>query len=290
MAEAAELSESNGDSFDAEFEAAREAEADEQDETGIDDGGEDEGEGQEAPKPRAVADAEKLSKTVKNLDKALKAERREKRELAATVAEIQAQLKARPAAPASAAVAEPDPTEDPIGWMNYARKRLADFDTNATNTQRQQEATQAQQRQFQTLNAAVQEAEADFRADHADYDTAAKHLQASIKEELAEQGFTGAALNAEFSKQMIGIATRAIAAGKDPAEVGYNLAIKRGFGVDKTAASLQRIVAGQNAARSLGQQGGRNNTGALTVAAVSELKGAAFDAAFDKLRAQERRR
>lgn len=299
MADAAELHDDTADTFDAEFEAAREAE--EQDETGLDEGeGEEDGEStDEAPEDEptaeavssATADAEKLSRRVKNLDKALKAERREKRELAATIAEIQTQLKAKPAAVANPEV-EPDPTEDPIGWMNYARKRLQEFDNQSAEGARRQQTEQANARQFAALNARVNEAEADFRADHADYDAAAKHLQQSIKDELEEQGFSGQQLTTEFSNRMIGIATRALQAGKDPAEVSYNLAKKRGFAapVPEKSAVIERLQAGQRAAKTLTAVGARSNTGELTASAVSNLKGAAFDAAFEKLRAQERRR
>jgi hypothetical protein len=88
---------------------------------------------------------------------------------------------------------------------------------------------------------------------------------------------------------MVGIATRALHAGKDPAEVSYNLAKKRGFTSGKPSAVIERLQAGQRAAKTLTAGAARDNS-QLTPGAVANLKGAAFDAAFEKLRAQERRR
>lgn len=275
------MSEAEATDFDTEFDAAREA--DEADETGVEQDGEDgqeegeepEAEAQETP-PRAVQDAEKLSKTVKNLDRALREERRQRREL-------EARWETERAKPAEVKPADadamPDPNADPIGWMQHAQKLIDRMRAQEAEQTQQSQAHSQQQREFQRLNAQVQEAEADFKVDNPDYDDAAKHLKQSILEELGELGFTGGDLQSEFQKRMVGIAQRALAAGKDPAEVAYNLSKKRGFGVDKAATSLQKIARGQQTARSL-PSGGRPN-GHLPVSEGVKLKGAAFDKWFE---------
>lgn len=268
--------------FDTEFDAAREADL--QDETGVDAEATEEteepaedAETEEAAEPAPKAEeADKLTKAVKNLDRALKAERREKREMADKVAQLEARINAP--AKTDSPEAMPDPNEDPIGWMRAAQKLI---DTMQAQERQQTERSQQQtasQREFQRLNDAVGEAEADFKDEHPDYDDATKHLKQSIRDELEELGLADAELDAEFQKRVLGIATRAIQAGKNPAEVAYNLAKKRGFGVDKAATKLQTIAKGQSSARSM-PAGGRPS-GHLPVAEGVKLKGAAFDSWF----------
>jgi hypothetical protein len=279
------MSEAEATDFDTEFDAAREAE--EADEAGLEQEGEEaaeeEGEEPEAEaaeeQPKAVADAEKLSKTVKNLDRALRDERRQKRELSDRLAQLEARVSApQPQAQADPG-AMPDPNADPIGWMQAAQKLIDRMQQQDSEQAQRSQAQTQQQREFQRLNEQVTEAEADFKAEHPDYDDAAKHLKQSILDELGELGLAGGDLQAEFQKRMVGIAQRALAAGKDPAEVAYNLSKKRGFGVDKAATSLQKIARGQQTARSL-PSGGRPN-GHLPVSEGVRLKGAAFDKWFE---------
>jgi hypothetical protein len=68
------------------------------------------------------------------------------------------------------------------------------------------------------------------------------------------------------------------------------MAQKRGYkGLDKAGAKIETIRQGQKAATSL-SSGGQQAAKPISAASVANLKGAAFDAAFEKLRAQERRR
>jgi hypothetical protein len=270
--------------FDAEFDAARDAE--EQDETGVEagaDGTEGTEEGQE--QARDVQDPDKLAKQVVDTGRALKEARRTTRELKQQMEEVQAKLEAaerrQVQAPAQtqAPAAMPDPNVDPIGALEWMKGHFEQQDA-AQKTQAQRHADQqASQRQTQALAQRMNDYEADFKEDHPDYTDAAEHLKTTRLDELKEAGFTGDDLNRALAQDMFSIVTRAMQAGKDPAEVVYNLAKRRGYGVDKNATKLQTIAKGQQAARSM-PSGGRPS-GHLPVDQGVKLKGAAFDKWFD---------
>lgn len=285
MAEAAEALEApETDDFDAEFEAARSAEMDDApDETGV------ESEPQPEPEPT------KEQKAFLDQQKAFKAERAKNRELTRRLADLEARTSAPPQAqPTQAAdpldgLEIPDENVDPIGAM-AAFKKIAHYFLS----QRAEEtrATQAQTQQQQALTRVAQamsEAEADFRGDHPDYDQAAEHFKNARAEDLAATGLSGQALVQALTNDFAGIVARALHVGKDPAEIVYALAQKRGFGVDKAATSLQRIAKGQAASRSLAQGGSGGGSSAMSAGAIANLKGAAFDAAFEKYRAANKR-
>ena len=278
MSETAEV-----ESFDAEFDAAREAEA--QDETGLD----TEASGEEGGSEEAAAeptDADKAARQIVDTNKALKESRRATRELKERLAAAEERLERAerertPPEPKRQAVeGMPDPNVDPIGALEYLSKRIQADEAAKAQTAQTTQAQQAEQKRIQAVAQRMNDFEADFKEDHPDYDAAAELLKTSRIEELKEAGFGGADLNRALAQDMFVIVQRAMAAGKDPAEVVYNLAKKRGHGVDKGATKLQTIAKGQQASRSLGT-GGRPS-GHLPVDQGTKLKGAAFDKWFEQ--------
>jgi hypothetical protein len=234
---------------------------------------------------------------IRSLRAALKEERRARQQL---------EQKVQPPQTASAAFqamleGAPDENVDPIGFMNHMRKAVQRLDDQQkADFEAQQQQTQ-RQGQIQQLTRTVQEYEADFRADHPDYDAAMKHFAEARSAELATTGLTGQALNNALAQDVLGLAMRCLNASKDPAEVVYALAQRAGYKPSKSAAGnvsavdpaserLDQIAKGQQQARSLSVGGSTPGGGALTYEAVNKLDGAAFDSAFDKLRRQERRR
>jgi hypothetical protein len=182
-----------------------------------------------------------------------------------------------------------DDDEDPITDLATAKAIIKQF-INARKTEHEQtEAQTSQQRQAQELINTMADYEADFTADHPDYQDAAKHYRAERQAELEEQGYSGPELQAALARDLFGIVQRALQAGRDPAEATYNLAKKRGFkgGEDTTTAKLEKIAGA--AAAGVRPGGGKVGGGALTWGAVAAMKGADRDKAFAKLREQERR-
>ena len=276
------------DGFDAEFEAAREAEVEPVDasvegEAEPDSAGDD-----EAPPPKP--EKSEAEKAASSLQKALKAERRERQALQAKIEALEQRATAPREPVSNPWEGIPDPNADPIGALEHI-KRIADAQAEQ---QRQEQSRSAQEaamlRQVQTIADAMRDAEEDFRDDNPDYDDAVGFLRDQVMAELIDNGFSKSEALEKMNRDFLGLVPTALKAGKNPAEVAYKMAQKRGFkGLDKAAAKIETIRQGQSAARSL-SAGGQQAAKPLSVTNVANLKGAAFDAAFDKLRQQERRR
>lgn len=290
-----EAHESQTDSFEAEFEAARQAEAGDDDADAApagDDG--DEG-GEEAdPETAQAAEAEKVTKRLRDTQRALKQERLKRQDDQRKFdARLEALEKGRgakdaPLDPAALLAKLREDDDDPIGDIQTV-KQLAKLLVGQTQEESQADQAATQRASaLQTVSEAMRDYEGDFKEIHPDYEKAAKHFMDARAEELADTGLTGDALRAAMQNDFAGIVTRSIAAGKDPAEIIYNMASRRGYKAGAAAAKLDTIERGQAQSKTL--TGGGAPSGNLSMGKVADLKGAAFDAAFDKLRAAERRR
>jgi hypothetical protein len=178
-----------------------------------------------------------------------------------------------------------DDDDEPITDLNQIKRVLKTF------MARQAAEDEAENQRNQTLTVTRQVAdgmtafEADFAADHPDYYKAAAFYREHRENELEELGYVGVRLTRKLAEDLYGLAGDVMKAGRDPAEVVYNLAKKRGFASGKDAAigKLQKLQAGQTGAAPRGR--GADN--GLSWGEVAKLKGAARDAAFAKLRARE---
>lgn len=278
---------------------AREFEAGETDQADLDlnaaDDGADEGEDGE-PKEAKAVDWEKRAH---DKEGALAKERSRRRELERRHREVEARLAAveSRAAPGEnqedaiekLAAALRDDDDDPITDLASLKGIIKTFIAQQRQDREGEQQVTQQQRAIHTLVSTMEEYEADFSSEHADYHKAAGHYKQARREEFEEQGYSGAALQRILAQDLLGLAQRAIEGGRDPAEVVYGLAKKRGFaaGADDKNDKLKKIAEAAEAGRGAGN--GKANGGGLTMGAVAGLKGAAFDAAFDKLKAQERR-
>jgi DNA repair exonuclease SbcCD ATPase subunit len=286
------------DGFEAEMDEARQAQEQ-------DDAGGDEGEADDAPaeKPAVSKDVEKLERVAADKSRMAHAERRQRQAAEARAEALEARLAALEGRGRGNddvdLSAIPDVETDPIGNIEALRKIALKLTQREQETQRATQAQTAQQRQFQQINARMQEYEADFIETNPDYNDAAKHFREARILELQEQGYDGDELTAALTTELVGLVARSLQSGKDPAEVVYKLAKNRGFSgvagksnpaqVDKLGKRLETIDRGQKASRSLSGMSGKMGDGELSAESVTRLEGAAFDAAFAKLRSQQRR-
>lgn len=279
------------DTFEQEFEAAREADASQPQEL---EGEGAEGEGEEQPKEEAKAaekpplSAEELSKRYENQKKATSAERAKRRELEQRFAALEARLTPQPGQAGDRQEERPDPEEDPIGYLQYIERK---FDAEEQRSARDQEAKAQRERQageVRNIISRAEEFEADFRELNPDYDAAVEHLIKAKKADYAEEGYSDAEAHQAVMQEFLGRAARLMSVGKDPAEAVYNLAKKAGFTGKPTGDKLDAIARGQKATSALAGAG-RGGSGEMTVETVSKLNGAAFDSAFEKLQESARR-
>lgn len=288
-----EAADAPAEDFEAEFEAARQAERDDPAPEVNDDDDAEPVEAAEVKEP-VETEAEKVTKRLRDTQKALKAERTERQKLNARLEALEkAPTKAEKApTPAELAAMLRDDDDDPIGQIQTLAK-LAKVLVGETEQESQADRVAQQRAQaLQSVSNSMKEYEDDFRELTPDYDKAAKHFMDARAEELKDTGLDGNALNLAMQNDFAGIVSRSIAAGKDPAEIIYNMAKRRGFSSTEKPAEavtkLETIERGQAQSKTLG--GGGTSPGSLSMSAVGNLRGAAFDAAFEKLRASERRR
>lgn len=182
-----------------------------------------------------------------------------------------------------------DDEEDPITDIAMAKKILRALAMGQREDRERSAASSSERQQFQRLATAMDDAEADFTADHADYPQAVEHYRQARREEFEDMGYSGQGLEEAIMKDFTELASRLIGGGRDPAEAVYNLAKKRGFQSGQAAATTKLNEIRAAAKAGIGPTASRASSSALTYESVGKLKGAAFDAAFDKLRDQERR-
>jgi hypothetical protein len=284
-AEASEAPESEGDDGETEESQSGDAEVSEE-------GEDEEGEGDEEGdgRPRKAVDWEKQAH-----DKAgLAAKERSKRRAAERQAtELAARIEALEAKGSTdtddlAKLIEElrDDDDEPITDINQIKRVLK------TIMARQQAARQAEGQQRQTeqavrkISTGMEAFEADFAEEHPDYIKAATYYRNARVSELEDLGYSGERLMQKVAGEFFTMVNDVMKSGRDPAEVVYNLAKKRGFatGKDEATKKLQKMQAAGGTAgapRSKGQDNG------LTWERVAKATGAEKDRLWAKLRAQE---
>ena len=272
--------ENTADDFDTEFEAAREADEQEADQV--------EAEGEEAP------EQPDLAKIAEDKEKALRAERAKRREATRRAQEFEAQIAAMKAERQAANPLQDlinslgDDVDDPIGDLQNVKQLIKNyFAQQQADSQSQLDQTRAQA-QDQAFFSQVAEYEEDFKADHPDFDDAAKFYSTAIMEDLQDAGYSGQQLQAQFQRQFRVFLKNNMDSGRDPAEAVYNAAKRRGFAVDNATKKLQTISKAAKAG--ITPSASKAAPAKLTEAYVATLKGAAFDKAYEALKRQSRGR
>jgi len=225
--------------------------------------------------------------------KALASERRKRQESEKRRIELEEQVEALRSAVNRPKVIDedlPDENEDPIATI-AALKRLIIEERKVKVAEAEKSSVQSkEQREARQFGEMLGELENEFKAETPDYDKAASHFAESLRAELEEQGYEGQALESAFGEHLVKISRRAIDAGKNPAEVVYALAQKRGYSLDKAQQKLQTIASSKKAGRSLSSAPSAPPARELTYGYVASLKGEARSKAFAALREQERRK
>ena len=229
--------------------------------------------------------------------KALQEERQKRAEAERKAAEVErriAELSARleqiapkqPEAPPP-----PDPETDPIGALKYQNEQLRELRTR-----------EEQQRYEQELNAVAYRAATEFAAQAPDYRDAYKYAIESRALELSVLGVPQDQIPNIMRREELTLIDNARRNGRNPAQVIYEFAKARGFQAPQPAPApvavapapapvapqpappnpaLQQAKAAVAASASAG--GAPAAKGELTVAEIASLKGAAFDAAWNKM-------
>lgn len=260
-----------------EYEAAPEIEAQEQQQPAAT--GE---EAQSEPQPeKPPLPYEEVEKRWKDTKAAVREERRARQSLERQIADLRAKVEQ----PAEVYDPKPDPQAEPVAYIEWLDRQLDAANHKAAQAQQAQHQTAEQERATQEVVTAVQEAEAEVADEHPDYYEAVAFLRGVRVKEYTALGYSQAEAEQQTDADAFTHAQQLIARNANPASAFYKLARERGF--SKGPSKLETIARGQAAAKSLSAGGGRGND-SLDAGGVAELKGAAFDAAFEKLRQKAR--
>lgn len=181
------------------------------------------------------------------------------------------------------AEAGPKFEDDPAGALKHEneqlRKGLAELQTKIA---KQEEAGQ-QTAKVNEHAALITAREKEFAKEHPDYFKASDYVTEVWRDEFREAGFEEAEIPRLTFAKALGITSKAINAGKDPAAVIWNLAKRTGFAVKTPEepkkdgeSKLKQIEKGLEASKGNGGGGGPDD---LTLASLAQMD----DAQIEKL-------
>lgn len=228
---------------------------------------------------------------------ALHEARAEAKALKARLAELE-----KPAPKPEAQVNEiPDETVDPIGALAALRRKIA---AQEEDVRSQQETA----RQIGELSRQVSTRVTAYAAEHPEYLEQVAFLRNSRAGELRLLGHDDESIGRQINMEEMSLGKLAVDRDLDPGEMMANLAKHRGWqpkapdpkpgaetptpvateavkaAIVESEAKINRLERGQRAARSSSGGAGGGPTPEMTLEQIAELDGAAFDAAFPKVK------
>lgn len=183
------------------------------------------------------------------------------------------------------------PAADDPAAVEHLRKRLAEVEQQTTRVTQTMDNAALNQQELQQLGAFMGQSEAAFRSKQPDYDAAITHVVQARAQELSLYGLNQAQIAQTISEEATEIVRSAVAQGRDPAELGYQIAQSRGYipkpaeeaakpnGSGGAQAVLDAIEAAKKANKSLGSGGGSAPT-QLTAEAVLAMTPEEFDRVY----------
>jgi hypothetical protein len=244
----------------------------------------------EAPPPEAEPDKEKGGTVPQQ---ALHAEREKRKTAEAELTSLREQLgaiqKMREEVASRKPAELPAATDgDPAG-LEHLRAELEKTRGEVTRVTQTMDNESLNQRELQQLGGFMHQSETAFREKQPDYDAAIEHVVNARARELSLYGLTLPQIQQTIAEEATDIVRSAVAQGRDPAELGYEIARSRGY-VPKQAeaakpngsgatAVLDAIAAARAQGKSLGSGGGTAPK-TLTIEAVNSLSPEEFDAIY----------
>jgi hypothetical protein len=189
-----------------------------------------------------------------------------------------------------------DPEVDVITHAKMLEARLRQMEGANVQAMQQRQAMAAQQAAVQQLTTTVEDYEAEFRADYPDYDHATDYLLALEQRQLIRAGMPEQQAAKAVENWAMNMANVILSSGRNPAHVAYETAVERGYVpqhvmqqlqyeqaqlAQNTSGRVAQIRAGQQAAQTI-SGGGMVTAESNSLKSIANLKGAAFDKAFDK--------
>lgn len=254
---------------------------------------------------------EELERRWRQSQAAMKEERRKRQELEDRLAKAEPNNQAQQDQIIALIESLREDDEDPIEDITSLKRVLREFATRQKTEAEQERAMTQEQAAYQRFALSVSEAEGEFREFTPDYDDAQAFFKESLRQELVDLGLEGDELTLEFARQVKKVAQEALNRGKNPAEVVYKLAERRGYAkgakqepkpqaqenttvnkeaVDKAAEVIEKINKAQQASKSLSSASGSSSgSKELTLATVSKMSGKELLQGYKALKEQAKR-
>lgn len=186
---------------------------------------------------------------------------------------------------------EPMPAPDDPAANDHLRQRLQQIEANQTRFGQQMDNQAIEQAETRQLGAVMQQSENNYRAVQPDYDNAVAHVIQARSNELSLYGLDPAAIQQTIGEEVMDIVRSAVAQNRDPAELGYQIALSRGYRPATgdqpqiqqqggAQATLAALAAAKGQSKSLGQAGGGATPRALNAEAIAAMSGEEFDALY----------
>lgn len=183
------------------------------------------------------------------------------------------------------------PAADDPAAVEHLRKRLAEVEQTTTNIAQERDNEALNQRELQQLGGFMHQSETAFREKQPDYDAAIEHVVNARAQELSLYGLTLPQIQQTIAQEATDIVRSAVAQGRDPAELGYEIARSRGYqpkqaeeqqkpnGSGGAQAMLDAIATARAQGKSLGSGGG-SAPKTLTIETISALSDEEFETIY----------
>lgn len=185
---------------------------------------------------------------------------------------------------------KPPANEDPASETAYLRQRLEQLEGTQQSMVQRDQMQQVDSAERNQLSAVLNRSEAQYRSVKPDYDAAISHVISARAQELALYGLDHVQVQQALQEEVMDITRSAIQQGREPAEVGYQLAMLRGYRPDAaqggTAApgaaqrTVEAVGQARAGARSLGQAAGTGATKDLNAQTIANMSADEFDALY----------
>jgi hypothetical protein len=200
---------------------------------------------------------------------ALHAEREKRKALEAELKPLKEQLEALAKMREQIASRKPadlPPADDPA-QVEHLRNRLAELEQGQTRISQHIDTQAVNQAEMQQLGSVMHQSETKFREQKPDYDAAINHVVNARAQELSLYGLTPPQIQQTIAEEATEIVRSAISQNRDPAELGYQIALSRGYRPvaqeqngqeqpSKAQQTIDAIAKAQAQSKSLGGAGG----------------------------------
>lgn len=197
---------------------------------------------------------------------ALHAERERRKDVEAELAAAREQLAAIAKMREQIASRKPadlPPADDPAA-LEHLRARVAEQDQSLNRIGQQIDTQAANQAEVQQLGAVMAASENEYRSQQPDYDAAIQHVVEARARELGLYGLNPAQVQQTIAEEAMDIVRSAVSQGRNPAELGYQIALSRGYRPQaeqgqangNAAATVAALGAAKASSKSLGQASG----------------------------------